>query len=99
MVETTLTVMHPLGLHARTAATFYRKSREFKSRITIQNMSRTSTAEVPVSTIYLVQIGVRQGHQIRIRAEGEDELEAIAALEQLVQDNFGEATGTTPSPG
>jgi phosphocarrier protein len=91
MTEAILTVHHPVGLHARPAAVFYRTARAFKSRITIQNLSGKNTSEVPVSTIYLVQIGVKQGHQIHIRAEGEDEAEAIAALEQLVADNFGEA--------
>jgi phosphocarrier protein len=90
MTEATLTVMHPLGLHARPAALFYRKAREFKSQITIQNLSGANSVEVPVSTIYLVQIGVKQGHQIHIRAEGEDEAEAIAALTKLVEANFGE---------
>lgn len=91
MVETTLTVHHPVGLHARPAAIFYRKAREFASRITVQNLSRTNTSEVPVSAIYLVQIGVLQGHNIRIRAEGADEAEALAALTRLVEENFGES--------
>jgi phosphocarrier protein len=90
MTEAILTVNHPVGLHARPAAAFYRTARMFKSRITIQNLSGKNNNEVPVSTIYLVQIGVKQGHQIRLRAEGEDEAEAIAALEQLVAENFGE---------
>lgn len=90
MTETTLTVTHPIGLHARPAATFYRKVRQYKSRITIQNLSRPETAEVPISTISLVQIAVKQGHAIRIRAEGEDEAEAVAALAHLVETNFGE---------
>jgi phosphocarrier protein len=91
MTEATVTVMHPVGLHARPAALFYRKAREFKSRITIQNLSGSNSAEVPVSTIYLVQIGVRQGHQVRICAEGADAAEAVAALTKLIEDNFGEA--------
>jgi phosphocarrier protein len=91
MTETTITVMHPVGLHARPAALFYRKAREFQSRITIQNLSNSSMAEVPVSTIYLIQIGVKQGHQVRICAEGADEAEAIAALTKLIEDNFGES--------
>jgi phosphocarrier protein len=91
MTEETVTVMHPVGLHARPAALFYRKAREFKSRITIQNLSGSNTAEVPVSPIYLLQIGVQQSHQVCIRAEGADEAEAIAALTKLIEDNFGES--------
>jgi phosphocarrier protein HPr len=90
MTETVLTINNAVGLHARPAATFYKKTREFKSKITIQNLSRPEGKEVPVSPFYLLQIGVSQGHQVRIRADGDDEQEAIAALTELVEDNFGE---------
>jgi phosphocarrier protein len=90
MTETTLTIMHPVGLHARPAAAFYKKTREFKSRVTIQNLSRPGSQEVPVSPFYLLQIGVSQGHQVCIRAEGEDEREVIEALTKLVERNFEE---------
>jgi len=91
MVETTLTVTNAVGLHARPAAVFYKKTREFKSNITIQNLSRPETKEVPVSPFQLLQIGVSQGHRVRLRASGEDEQEAIAALTKLVEENFGES--------
>jgi phosphocarrier protein len=90
MTEVVLTVKHKVGLHARPAAMLYRKAREFKSDITIQNLSRPGSPEVPLSTIYLMQIAVRQGHEIRLRANGEDANEAIAALSKLVSGNFGE---------
>lgn len=90
MKEVTLTVTHPVGLHARPAALFYRKTREFKSQCSIQNLSRPGSKEVPISTLYLVQIGVKQGHMVRIRAEGEDETAAIEALALLIKNNFGE---------
>jgi phosphotransferase system HPr-like phosphotransfer protein len=38
----------------------------------------------------LLNIAARQGHAIRVRAEGADANEVIAALKQLVDDNFGE---------
>lgn len=88
MTEKTLTVHHPEGLHARPAALFYQKSREFKSKITIQNLSRSGSPEVAVSAFNLLQIGVRQGHQIRLRADGADEVAAISALTSLVETNF-----------
>jgi len=90
MTEVTLTITNQVGLHARPAATFYKKSREFKSKITIQNVSRPETKEVPVSPFYLLQIGVSQGHNVRIRADGDDEQAAIAALTELIEDTFGE---------
>ena len=90
MAQREVVVGSRIGLHARPAATFYKKTREFKSKITIQNLSRPDSKEVPVSPFYLLQIGVSQGHDVRIRADGDDEQEAIVALTRLVEENFGE---------
>jgi phosphocarrier protein len=65
--------------------------RAFKSRVTIQNLSRAGSSEMAVSAFNLLQIGVKSGHEIRLRAEGEDEAETIEALRKLVEDNFGES--------
>ncbi len=80
-------IRHPFGLHARPAADFYRKTREFRSRITVRNISRRSSVELPVSLLNLLQLGAAQGHQVLIRAEGEDEREAVTALAALL-DQF-----------
>jgi phosphocarrier protein len=90
MTEVTLKITNQIGLHARPAAVFYRKAREFKSQITIQNLSRPETNMVPLTMMYLLQIGISAGHHICIRADGEDEQAAIAALAQLIEENFGE---------
>ena len=90
MTEIVLTVNNESGLHARPAKDFVEKVREFKSKVTIQNLSRPNSKEVAVSAFQLLQIGVRKGHEIRLRAEGEDEAEAIAALQTLIENNFGE---------
>lgn len=91
MTETTLTIQNKVGLHARPAAVFFQKARQFKSKITIQNLDRAGSPELAVSAFNLLQLGVRQGDDIRLRADGEDEDAAIAALAQLVEEKFGEA--------
>jgi phosphocarrier protein len=90
MTEIVLTITNKDGLHARPAKDFINKVREFKSKVTIQNLSRPDSKEVAVTPVGLLNIAARQGHQIRIRADGTDALEAIAALKQLVESNFGE---------
>ena len=90
MTEVVLTVNNKDGLHARPAKDFIKKAREFGSKISIQNMSRPDSKEVALTPIGLLNIAVRHGHEIRLRAEGPDEVEAIAALTQLVEENFGE---------
>jgi len=90
MTEVVLTVNNKHGLHARPAKDFIKKAREFGSKITIQNISRPNSPAVALTPVGLLNIGVRQGHAIRLRAEGPDEVQAIAALTQLVGENFGE---------
>ena len=90
MTEVVLTVNNKDGLHARPAKDFIKKAREFGSTITIQNVSRPESQAVALTPDGLLNIAVRQGHEIRLRAEGPDEVEAIAALTQLVEENFGE---------
>jgi phosphotransferase system HPr (HPr) family protein len=89
MVEATLIISSPHGLHARPAADFYRTARAFKSRVTVQNLSRPNSFEVPVSLFNLLQIGAAHGHQVRVRADGEDEREVLYALAALVDQHRG----------
>ncbi len=88
--ETTLTVTNTVGLHARPAAALVKLARTFASTITIQNLSRPTTKAVGITAFNLLQIGVKQGHEVRLRAEGDDAATAIAALEDLFRTNFGE---------
>ena len=90
MTEIILTITNKDGLHARPAKDFIHKVREFKSKVSIQNLSRPDSKEVAVTPVGLLNIAARQGHAIRVRAEGADAAEVIAALKQLVEDNFGE---------
>ena len=91
MTEVVLTVTNKAGLHARPAKDFIKKAREFGSKITIQNISRPNSQPVALTPVGLLNIAVRQGHEIRLSAEGPDEAQAIAALTQLVEDKFGES--------
>jgi phosphotransferase system HPr (HPr) family protein len=90
MTEIILPVTNEVGLHARPAALFYRKARSFKSKITIQNLSKTASIELDVTPVNLLQADITKGHQIRLRADGPDEAEALAALKDLIENNFGE---------
>ena len=87
MKETTLTIQHEVGLHARPAALFVKTARCFQSDIKVTKDSRTANAK---SILSILGLAAGQGAVITICAEGPDEDEAIAALEALVEDNFGE---------
>ena len=88
MPEITLTVHHEVGLHARPAATFVRTAKQFNSAIRVTHGEREANAK---SILSVLTLGVDQGAVITLCAEGEDAGQALAALEALVEDNFGGA--------
>jgi phosphotransferase system HPr (HPr) family protein len=85
-----LTINHPVGLHARPAARFVQTSSAYKSKITVSNLTKGSAPVDAKSILMVLTLGVHQGYEIEIQADGEDENEALAALKALVEDNFGE---------
>lgn len=87
MPESTLTVRHKVGLHARPAALFVQTAKKFNSDIRVSHDEREANAK---SILTVLTLGAEQGAVITIRAEGEDADEALAALTALVEDNFGE---------
>ena len=87
MPETTLTVRHKVGLHARPAALFVQTAKKFNSDIRVSHDEREANAK---SILTVLTLGAEQGAVITIQAEGEDADEALAALTALVEDNFGE---------
>lgn len=90
MVETTLTVKHKLGLHARPAITFVKTAGRFQSKIMITNLTRQGKTIDAKSIVMVLGIGVSCDHTITLTAEGPDEEAAIAALTELIETNFGE---------
>ncbi len=89
--EAIVNVLHPAGLHMRTAADFVRMAAQFSSSIRLLNLSRPGAREVHgKSMLGVMNSGVSTGHRIRIRAEGSDAVEAVAALRALVERDFKE---------
>lgn len=88
MPEVKIIVNHKVGLHARPAATFVKAANQFKSNIQVATVERSVNAK---SILSVLTLGVNQGTEITINAEGEDAETALQALVALVEDNFGEA--------
>ncbi|HEY8552287.1 MAG TPA: HPr family phosphocarrier protein [Thermaerobacter sp.] len=89
MAEVTVTIQHPTGLHARPAALFVQAASRFRSQIEVQANGKTANAK---SMMAILGLGARQGTVLTIRAEGDDAAEAVAALKELVESNFGEGS-------
>lgn len=91
-VESILTIEHPAGLHLRPAALFVKTAARFQSQITITNLSRVGMPAADAKSMFGVMlIGVSQGHQVRLQAQGGDARLALAALRALVESQFEEA--------
>jgi len=80
-------------LHARPAALFVQTASKFQSEISVschdpkENKLRTANAK---SILGILTLGVFQGIEITVKADGADEEDAAKALVELVKNNFGE---------
>lgn len=82
MVERKVTVQNKTGLHARPAALFVQKANQFKSDIHIIKDSKDISAK---SIMGVMSLGVGQGTEILITAQGEDAQQAVDALVELIE--------------
>ncbi|MDH3942671.1 MAG: HPr family phosphocarrier protein [Anaerolineae bacterium] len=88
--DTTLTVRHEVGLHARPAALFVQTAAKYSADIQVRNLSSEGDPVNAKSILSILTLAVHKDSQIHLAAEGEDAAEAVAALESLVNSNFGE---------
>ncbi len=88
--EIRLTIRNKLGLHARPAAQFVGTAGRFDAQITVRNLTRGGSPVNAKSINQVATIGARQGHQIAVAAQGPAATAALAALQALVEANFGE---------
>ena len=88
MKQITVTVVDPVGLHARPATVAVNAASKFKSEINVAFKGR----EVNMKSIMgVMSLGIQQGAEITISAEGDDAEAAIAALtETITTQGLGE---------
>jgi phosphocarrier protein HPr len=90
MVERVVVVKARLGLHARAAAKLVRLASSFKSRVSLERPDGSATADAK-SILSVLMLAASQGTELRAIADGQDEHEAITALDELFCACFGEA--------
>ncbi len=90
MEKIRLTVNHPVGLHARPAAQFVKTANSYQADISVANVTKESNPVDAKSILGVLTLGVHQGYEIEIKAEGSDASQALQALKSLVENNFGE---------
>jgi phosphocarrier protein len=87
LIRKALTIGNKLGLHARAAGTLVRLSNTFRSEITIEKDGKRANAK---SIMGLLMLAAAPGSRIEVVVQGEDEKEALAAVEDLVRRKFNE---------
>ena len=73
------------GLHPRAAMRIQQTAGTFRSRVTVQGMDGGGNPVDARSMIALVSAGIRPNEAVRVSAEGDDEAEAAAALQVLIE--------------
>lgn len=88
LIERELEIRNKLGLHARAAAKLVHTAARFKSDIKI----RKGGEEVDGKSILgILLLAAARGSTITVRADGEDESDAIVAVQELIDRKFDES--------
>ena len=81
------TVVNKLGVHARPSAKITQLASRFKREVWLTKGTRRINAK---SIMGVMMLAAARGSTIVIEADGPDENEAAAALQELIASGFGE---------
>jgi phosphocarrier protein len=87
MIKRIFRIKNKYGLHARPAALLVKTTGKFKSNIQITKDGLTANGKSIMGIMTLV---AESGCEIEVTVEGEDKEEAMAAIEDLITNNFFE---------
>lgn len=87
MIKKTIEIINKLGLHARASAKLTQTANQFSSEVWVSRNGRRVNAK---SIMGVMMLAAGKGAVIDIETNGADEAEALAALEALIADKFGE---------
>lgn len=87
MIEQKTVIKNRAGIHARPAAMIVQTASKFKSKIYLQKGDDRINAK---SIMGIITLGAGFETEILIIADGEDEQEAVEAIDRLFQNRFEE---------
>ncbi|MEP4147604.1 MAG: HPr family phosphocarrier protein [Halioglobus sp.] len=88
MIETQVTIINKLGLHARAAAKFVSCTSAYSSNIFAGKEGNMVDAK---SIMSVMMLAAGKGTVLDVRIDGADEDAALAALTSLIENRFDEA--------
>jgi phosphocarrier protein len=85
MTNFTYTITDKLGIHARPAGLLVQEAKKFTSDITLKHEEKT----IDLKHLFkLMGIRVKQGQDVEITCNGNDEQEAAMALREFLQSHL-----------
>ncbi|MBE5953168.1 MAG: HPr family phosphocarrier protein [Lachnospiraceae bacterium] len=85
MKEFSYIIKDEIGIHARPAGLLAKEANRFSSKITIEANGKTADA---TRLMAVMGLGIKAGAEVVIKAEGDDEAEAIAKLQEFMEANL-----------
>ena len=86
-IQTRLTLLNAMGLHARAAAAFVKALKDLEVEVTVSWEGQTANGR---SVLDLLTLGAPQGSVLEIQIQGVDADEALSTLTRLVANRFDE---------
>ena len=94
MAASVVEIINKKGLHARAAAKFVKTVAGFHAQVTVIKLGQGAEEDSPPvlgsSILGLMMLGADPGSKLSLAAEGAQASEVVAALEELINNRFGE---------
>lgn len=81
MYEKNITVGQKISVNSQPEAVFIQKAHEYRSEIWVEKGNKRANAK---SLMGVLSLGLTSGSDLKLSAEGEDEIMAVEALEKLL---------------
>lgn len=85
MKEFQYVIKDEAGIHARPAGMLAKEAKNFKSKITLVGNGREADA---LWLMAVMSLGLKQGAEMTVRVEGEDEDQAAEAMKAFLEANL-----------
>lgn len=88
MITKTITIINKLGLHARAAAKLVTLASKFECDVQLKRKQRSVNGK---SIMAVMLLAASKGTELEITTDGADEVVAMTAILQLINNKFDEA--------
>ena len=96
MIERKTIVINETGIHARPASVFVKTAQQFRSLVSIRNVTNDDTYVNAKSIMMVLTQEMCKGDEVEVKAEGIDEDMAVETLIGLIDSGFGEVSAEDP---